>query len=312
MTDPIISVSGVKKYFGSTKAVDGIDLTIEKGEFVALLGPNGAGKTTLVEMIEGIQKPDSGKILINNLPWIGNETRLRKIIGLSFQETHFIEKLTVWETLELFSGFYGLPRERSEAIIDLVGLGEKRKTYTKNLSGGQRQKLALGIAFLNQPEVLLLDEPTTGLDPTARREIWEILKKLRKVYNTAMILTTHYMEEASYLCERIVIIDRGKVLARGTLDDLISEYINGEKISFAVNKNFNNNGIPKPDSIINMSFSEDGLKGEIIVKDLVEYLPAFLGYIEEKGLNLTSLECRKMTLDDLFIAMTGRHLIEQQ
>ena len=176
MADPIISVSGVKKYFGSTKAVDGIDLTIEKGEFVALLGPNGAGKTTLVEMIEGIQKPDEGKILINNLPWKGNETRLRKIIGLSFQETHFIEKLTVWETLDLFAGFYDLPRERSEAIIELIGLGEKRKTYTKNLSGGQRQKLALGIAFLNQPEVLLLDEPTTGLDPTARREIWRSLK----------------------------------------------------------------------------------------------------------------------------------------
>ena len=312
MAEPIISVSGVKKYFGNTKAVDGIDLTIEKGEFVALLGPNGAGKTTLVEMIEGIQKPDKGEILINNLPWKGNETKLRKIIGLSFQETHFIEKLTVWETLELFSGFYELPRERSEAIIELIGLGEKRKTYTKNLSGGQRQKLALGIAFLNQPEVLLLDEPTTGLDPTARREIWEILKKLRKAYNTAMILTTHYMEEASYLCERIVIIDHGKVLARGTLDDLLSEYINGEKISFALNKTFSNNGIPKPDSIINMNFSEDGLKGEIIVKDLVEYLPSFLQYIEGEGLALTSLECRKMTLDDLFIAMTGRHLIEEK
>ena len=312
MADPIISVSGVKKYFGSTKAVDGIDLTIERGEFVALLGPNGAGKTTLVEMIEGIQKPDEGKILINNLPWKGNETRLRKIIGLSFQETHFIEKLTVWETLDLFAGFYDLPRERSEAIIELIGLGEKRKTYTKNLSGGQRQKLALGIAFLNQPEVLLLDEPTTGLDPTARREIWEILKKLRKAYNTAMILTTHYMEEASYLCERIVIIDRGKVLARGTLDALLSEYRKGEKINFTVDKTFSNNGIPKQDRILNMNFSEDGLKGEIIVDDLVDYLPAFLGYIEEKGLNLTSLECRKMTLDDLFIAMTGRHLIEQQ
>ena len=127
-----------------------------------------------------------------------------------------------------------------------------------------------------------------------------------------MILTTHYMEEASYLCERIVIIDRGKVLARGTLDALLSEYRKGEKINFTVDKTFSNNGIPKQDRILNMNFSEDGLKGEIIVDDLVDYLPAFLGYIEEKGLNLTSLECRKMTLDDLFIAMTGRHLIEQQ
>ncbi|XOV95049.1 MAG: ABC transporter ATP-binding protein [Bacteroidota bacterium] len=312
MEKPIISVSNVKKYFGSTKAVDGIDLTIERGEFVALLGPNGAGKTTLVEMIEGIQKPDSGEILINDLPWKGNESKLRKVIGLSFQETHFIEKLTVGETLALFSGFYELPKERAETIMQLVGLEEKRKTYAKYLSGGQRQKLALGIAFLNQPEVLLLDEPTTGLDPTARREIWEILKKLRITYNTAMILTTHYMEEASYLCERIVIVDHGKVLARGTLDELLARYRNGEKISFTSDRPVSVGSLPKPQSIINSNFSENGTKGQIIVMDLVEYLPGFLKFVDKEGVKLTSLECRKMTLDDLFIAMTGRNLIADQ
>ncbi len=312
MSEQIISVTGVRKYFGSTRAVDGIDLNINKGEFVALLGPNGAGKTTLVEMIEGIQKPDAGEILIKNLSWKGNESTLRKIIGLSFQETYFIEKLTVEETLNLFSGFYGLPKERSESIMDLVGLGEKRKTYTKNLSGGQRQKLALGVAFLNQPEILLLDEPTTGLDPTARREIWEILKTLRKKYHTAMILTTHYMEEASYLCERIVIIDKGKVLARGTLDDLLSQYKNGEKISFSMDRSLTSKNLPGQDSVLNMDFSGDGLKGELIVKDVVEYLPDFLNYVDQEGVKLTSLECRKMTLDDLFISMTGRHLMEEK
>ncbi len=311
MPERIIDVKKVRKHFGKTKAVDGIDLHVDKGEFVALLGPNGAGKTTLVEIIEGIQTPEAGEIFIKGLRWKDNEQKLRQVIGLSFQETYFIEKLTVRETLDLFSGFYGLPKDRCETILNLVGLIEKAKTYTKNLSGGQRQKLALGIAFLNQPEVLLLDEPTTGLDPTARREIWEILKRLRKEYNTAMILTTHYMEEASYLCERIVIIDSGKVLAMGTLEELLAKYRNGEKISFSVDGVFDINEIPAQDDVLNMSQSGSGLKGEVIVKNLVEYLPGFLRFIEDKKIKLTSLECRKMTLDDLFIAMTGRHLIEE-
>ena len=146
--DPLIKVDNVKKYFGSTKAVDGISLQIEKGEFVALLGPNGAGKTTLVEMIEGIQKPDKGEISIKGLLWGKNDKEIREVIGLSLQETHFIDKLRVDETLALFASFYSLPKSRIETALEMVGLEAKRKTYTKNLSGGQKQKLALGIAFL--------------------------------------------------------------------------------------------------------------------------------------------------------------------
>ncbi|MFH1161612.1 MAG: ABC transporter ATP-binding protein, partial [bacterium] len=193
------------------------------GQFVALLGPNGAGKTTLVEMIEGIQKPDRGDIRILGKPWKGHETELRQIIGLSLQETRYIEKLTTFETLRLFGSFFGLGKERVGEVLQLVGLEEKRKAYTVNLSGGQRQRLALGIALINHPRILLLDEPTTGLDPNARREIWEILRNLRKASNTSMILTTHYMEEAQQLCEQIVIIDEGKILREGTLDLLLSE-----------------------------------------------------------------------------------------
>ena len=219
--DPVIELKQVYKSFNSVKAVQGIDARFRQGEFVALLGPNGAGKTTLVEMIEGIQKPDSGEIRIMGKTWKDNENDLRRIIGLSLQETYFIEKLNVFETLRLFGSFFGLGKERAEEIIRLVGLEEKRKAYVGNLSGGQRQRLALGVAIINTPRILLLDEPTTGLDPNARREIWNILRKLKKELQTSMILTTHYMEEAEELCDHIIIIDHGKILMEGTLGDLL-------------------------------------------------------------------------------------------
>jgi ABC-2 type transport system ATP-binding protein len=221
VSNPVIEVKDVWKSFKTVQAVKGINLSIPKGQFVGLLGPNGAGKTTLVEMIEGIQKPDKGEITIMGKGWKGNENVLRNIIGLSLQETRFIDKLRVTETLQLFAGFFNLGKERVNEIIDIVGLEEKRKSYVVNLSGGQRQRLAIGIALINKPAILLLDEPTTGLDPNARREIWEILLNLKKESETSMILTTHYMEEAENLCDYIVIIDNGVILKEGTLQQLL-------------------------------------------------------------------------------------------
>jgi ABC-2 type transport system ATP-binding protein len=217
----VIEVREVWKSFKSVQAVKGISLNIPKGHFVAILGPNGAGKTTLVEMIEGIQKPDKGDITILGKHWKGNEDELHKIIGLSLQETRLIDKLRVTETLQLFASFFDLGMKRVNEIIDMVGLEEKRKSYVVNLSGGQRQKLALGIALINTPAILLLDEPTTGLDPNARREVWEILHKLKDGSDTSMILTTHYMEEAERLCDYIIIMDNGVILREGTLSQLI-------------------------------------------------------------------------------------------
>jgi ABC-2 type transport system ATP-binding protein len=202
---PAIQIKSVSKSFKELKAVNNLDLIINEGEYVALLGPNGAGKTTLIEMIEGIQKPDSGEIEILGMNWKHHERKLHSIIGLSLQETKFIDKITTEETLDLFGSFYGLGKNRTEEILNLVNLQSKRKDFTVNLSGGQRQRLAIGIALLNNPKILLLDEPTTGLDPAARREIWKILEQLRVEKGTTMILTTHYMEEAEVLCERILI-----------------------------------------------------------------------------------------------------------
>ena len=220
---PIIEVRNVHKSFKTVQAVRGINLRIGPGQFVAILGPNGAGKTTLVEMIEGIQQPDLGDIFIMGKTWKGNENYLRNLIGLSLQETHFIDKLNVWETLRLFASFFKIGKARCEEVLNLIALEEKRKAWVVNLSGGQRQRLALGIALLNKPKILLLDEPTTGLDPNARREIWAILNKLKDESDTSLILTTHYMEEAEQLCDYIVIMDHGKILKEGTISDLLGE-----------------------------------------------------------------------------------------
>ncbi len=232
----VIEVSQVCKSFKAVQAVRGVDFKIFKGQSVALLGPNGAGKTTLMEMIEGIQKPDQGDILIMGKKWKGNERQLHRIIGLSLQETHFIDRLTVFETLKLFASFYELDRQRAAQIIAIISLEEKAGSYVGNLSGGQRQRLALGIALLNNPTILLLDEPTTGLDPNARREIWSILQRLKEHSHTSLVLTTHYMEEAEQLCERIIIIDKGRILKQGTLEELLKED-NGDKvIEFSIDK----------------------------------------------------------------------------
>ncbi len=222
-TDNIIEVKDVWKSFKTVQAVKGVNLQIPKGQFVALLGPNGAGKTTMVEMIEGIQKPDKGEITIMGKKWKGNEDELHRLIGLSLQETRFIDKLRVTETLQLFAGFFNLGMDRVNEIIDIIGLSEKRKSYVVNLSGGQRQRLAIGIALINKPTILLLDEPTTGLDPNARREIWEILHGLKEKSGTSMILTTHYMEEAENLCDYIIIMDNGVILKEGTLEQLLED-----------------------------------------------------------------------------------------
>ena len=306
----MITIKNIRKYFKDVKAVNDVSFEIASGEFVALLGPNGAGKTTLMEMMEGIQFPDSGEIAIKGLNWKKNATELRGLLGISLQETFFIEKLSVIETLELFSSFYALPRERSVEALKLIALEEKKKALVKNLSGGQRQRLALGVALLNKPEVLLLDEPTTGLDPTARRELWEILHQLRKESGMTMILTTHYMEEADFLCDRIVIMDKGVILAQGTVEELLSQNASEEMIEFRTGRSMVSADDFPVDGLIKAAAIGNDNRWELHVKDISLYLPPLLDAFKQKGIAIDSLECRKMTLDDLFIHLTGRSLNE--
>jgi ABC-2 type transport system ATP-binding protein len=308
--DPVIEVKNVWKSFKTVQAVKGIDLNIPKGQFVALLGPNGAGKTTLVEMIEGIQKPDKGEIAIMGKKWKGNEDELHRIIGLSLQETRFIDKLKVSETLQLFAAFFNLGKERVNEIIDIVGLQEKRKSYVVNLSGGQRQRLATGIALINNPAILLLDEPTTGLDPNARREIWEILRTLKERSETSMILTTHYMEEAENLCDYIVIMDNGVILKEGTLQQLLEEDTSEKVVEFTAENVLVNEEISSPDFPFIIHPGETREKGFVTLSDFETELPAFMAFMKSRNITLKHMECRRKTLDDLFVSLTGRKINE--
>jgi ABC-2 type transport system ATP-binding protein len=309
MSIPVIQVENVKKSFRSVKAVRGINLQVFPGEFVAVLGPNGAGKTTLVEMIEGIQKPDEGNILIKGIPWKGNENQLNRLLGISLQETWFIEKLTVLETLTLFASFYSLGRNRALETLSMIQLEDKKNAYTKNLSGGQRQRLALGIALINYPEILLLDEPTTGLDPNARHDIWKILMRLKEERDTSLVLTTHYMEEAEFLCDRIVIIDQGKIIARGTLEELLAKCGFNEiiEISFEQEPTLNMRILP---GVLDVHFNRKNNLYTLDVVKITQTLPVLIRELEQRNIEILSLQCRKLTLDDLFISLTGRHLTE--
>lgn len=309
-TEYVIEVKNVWKSFKTVQAVKGINLQIPKGQFIALLGPNGAGKTTLVEMIEGIQKPDEGEITIMGKRWKGNEDELHRIIGLSLQETRFIDKLRVSETLQLFAGFFNLGNERVNEIINIVGLEEKRKAYVVNLSGGQRQRLAIGISLINKPAILLLDEPTTGLDPNARREIWDILRDLKEKSATSMILTTHYMEEAENLCDYIVIMDNGIILKEGTLQQLLEEETSEKVVEFTAE----NDLIREDLEITGLPFTiypgETKKKGYVTLTRFETELPAFLSYLKSRNITLKHMECRRKTLDDLFVSLTGRKIDE--
>jgi ABC-2 type transport system ATP-binding protein len=310
LQEPVIEVKNVWKSFKTVQAVKGINLKIPRGQFVALLGPNGAGKTTLVEMIEGIQMPDKGDIAIMGKKWRGNEDELHNIIGLSLQETRFIDKLRVSETLLLFAGFFNLGKERVEEIIYIIGLEEKRKSYVVNLSGGQRQRLAIGIALINNPAILLLDEPTTGLDPNARREIWEILRNLKEKAETSMILTTHYMEEAENLCDYIVIMDNGVILREGTLHQLLEDETNDKVVEFTAENGLFHEDILSDHMPFTIHPGETKDKGFVTLKDFETELPEFMAFMKSKNITLKHMECRRKTLDDLFVSLTGRKINE--
>ncbi len=303
----VLLVDNVTKHFGSVKAVDGVTLTIREGEAVALLGPNGAGKTTLLEMIEGLQKPDAGAIEVCGLGYAEHEAQIRELMGLAFQETRFPEKVKVREALELFGAFYRVPSTRIDEILQLVSLKEKSQAYVNTLSGGQRQRLALGIAIIQKPRILLLDEPTTGLDPHARRDLWRILNDL-KAQGMTLLLTTHYMEEAEELCERIVIQFAGKLLADGSLHELIEKHASHEIIEFRLKRNAPKElkALQEMKKVSHFQFEIDSLTGVMHVERAATILPEFTRKIGKT--NLEAFSARPLTLDDLFIKMTGRHL----
>jgi ABC-2 type transport system ATP-binding protein len=305
----MISINTVTKTFKNLTAVNGLSLTIEEGQSVALLGPNGAGKTTLVEMIEGIQTPDSGTITIFGKNWKDHEKDLRHLIGISLQETKLIDRITVMETLELFAKFYSVPKSRCQEVLEQIGLSEKANAEVTKMSGGQKQKVALGLAILHKPKILILDEPTTGLDPNSRRDLWSLLYTLQKE-NVSLILTTHYMEEAQVLCDRIVMMNKGQIIADGSFEELASKHGDYELITFKIKGLFPELPFESLPGFIGLHWDQASSYGEMKVKTIAETLPAFLNLAQQSGVTLYDLECRRLTLDDLFITLTGRRLGE--
>lgn len=305
-TDPVIQFKGVTKRFKELTAVDDVSLDIHRGEFIALLGPNGAGKTTLVEMIEGLKKPDSGSIRILGRGWAKDETYLRTRLAGVLQEPLFINKLRVDETVNLFGSFYKLPRKRSDEVLELVELLGKRKALVEELSGGQRQRLALAISVLNQPEVLILDEPTTGLDPQVRRGTWDILRRLNQETRSTVILTTHYMEEAEYLCDRICIMHQGKILTQGTLAHLLQVHEPGEIVEYRVRDEAACGELTSYDNVIDYKYDHASSTARILVHNGTDFLFRLSKFVQDRKVDIDQIVVRKKTLDDLFLSIAGR------
>ncbi len=307
---PALRATGLVKRYGGLVAVDGLDLTVRRGSCLGLLGPNGAGKTTTIEMLEGLKKPDAGSIEILGRSWADGADDIRERIGVQLQETKLEEKLTVLEAVTLFASFYRRRRAPAD-VLEEVGLVEKQHARYETLSGGQKQRLALACALVNQPELLFLDEPTTGLDPQARRRVWHIVEEFVAGGGT-VVLTTHYMEEAERLSHEVVIVDQGRIIEAGPPREVVARL--------------------GAEAVVELHFGEDGAGAEAIGDDelravagiesvrrepgvivlttteVQSSVSALLGKLAERGVALEDLRTHRPTLEDVFVSLTGKHL----
>jgi ABC-2 type transport system ATP-binding protein len=311
---PTLLLKGVRKAFADVQAVDGLDLEVARGECFGLLGPNGAGKTTTIEICEGLTAPDEGMVEVLGLNWRSNANELRQRIGIQLQETQFPEKLKVEETLRLFRSFFkrGISVEES---IKTAQLDEKRNSRVGGLSGGQKQRLAMATALVGDPELLFLDEPTTGLDPQARRHLWDLVDELKQAGRT-IILTTHYMDEAERLCDRVAIMDHGKVIAMGTPQQLIGTVGGEDIVEFAVTgSETSGRGIVDVSALLAIpgvqSHRVDAGLHQLSVSELHIAVPRIFAALNEQGLHLSEFRTHSATLEDVFVRLTGRNLRDE-
>ena len=311
-----IEIAGLRKVYSKGRdrvdAVNGLDLEVRRGEVFGLLGPNGAGKTTTVEICEGLLEPTSGSVVVLGQTWSGpRQNELRQRIGVSLQETSFFDKQTVWEIVALFHSFYddGPGHPSVEDCVELLGLREKAQTQTRHLSGGQRQRLAVACALVGKPELLFLDEPTTGLDPQSRRRLWEVIRGFKDAGGT-VLLTTHYMDEAAQLCDRVGVVDRGKLIALGSPAELTSS-LGGDHVVEVV--------APGVADVADGIGELPGVRAHRVEASVLTLtveaphvtLPALLDRIEQRGIEMDALTTRHTSLEDVFVNLTGRQLRDE-
>jgi len=301
---PAIRCRALVKDYGSVRAVDGLELEVQAGECFGLLGPNGAGKTTTVEILEGLLEATAGAVEVLGCTWQTDAKRLRQRLGISLQETNLADKLTVEETLCLFRSFYAAGPEVAR-LLELVSLTDKRQTWYSKLSGGQKQRLAVACALVGAPELLFLDEPTTGLDPQSRRQLWGLIEWFKSEGRT-VLLTTHYMDEAQRLCDRVAIIDKGKVIALGTPRELIQSLGGTEVIEVTCDGPVDEACVRALPGVHAVKRRSDGLS--LTVQQLHKTLPLVLAQLQQAGRALTALSTHHATLEDVFVDLTGRHL----
>jgi ABC-2 type transport system ATP-binding protein len=307
VTDRALAVRcrGLVKRFPDIVAVAGLDLSVERGECFGLLGPNGAGKTTTIEILEGLTDQDEGEVEILGRRWREDRAALRQRLGVQLQETQLNDKLTVEETLRLFRSFYQDGPSVAD-LLDIVELTSKRRALVGKLSGGQKQRLSVASALAGRPELLFLDEPTTGLDPQSRRQLWQVLERFRAEGRT-ILLTTHYMDEAHVLCDRVGIMDRGRLLALGTPRELVASLGAGHVVEFGVE------GTPPPDAALQAlpgvhAVTRREAHIALTTAELHATVPALLDCVRDAGTELSLLTTHSATLEDVFVSLTGRHL----
>ncbi len=311
---PAIYCQALRKQYrsrsGTVDALKGLDLEVGRGECFGLLGPNGAGKTTAIEILEGLLEADSGEVEILGMRWGQNDDELRQRLGISLQETRFAERLSVYETLVLFRSFYRSGKDPAE-VMAVVGLGEKARSWVGKLSGGQRQRLAVACALVGDPELLFLDEPTTGLDPQSRRQLWEIIRDFKEQGRT-ILLTTHYMDEAERLCDRVAVVDYGKVIALGSPGALIAALGGDHVVEFAVA----DGGAVPPEELAALpavrGVRVDSAGAALTVTETHVAMPALLELLRARGLEPARLTTRHASLEDVFVNLTGRHLRDEE
>jgi ABC-2 type transport system ATP-binding protein len=315
MADCAIRVKDLHKEYrgrsGPVHAVNGIDLEIRSGECFGLLGPNGAGKTTTVEILEGLTEPTSGDVEVLGLRWQTDETAIRERIGVTLQETRLPDKETVREIVSVFRSFYKAGLSPDD-VIARVALESKANAFIEQLSGGQQQRLAVALSLVGDPELLFLDEPTTGLDPQSRRQLWDVIRDLRARGHT-VVLTTHYMDEAERLCDRVAIIDRGKIIALGSPNELIAQLGGDHIVEFALDGNGTTLAVDcfqGLDSVLVARAEGEGYS--LTVAEPHRAIPALLDELERQKRPLARLTTRHVSLEDVFVSLTGRHLRDDE